>query len=169
MACSCTSPSLYLDQCWLIISEVLCHSSEGNLTGNASDVYPWYEFENYKFEFAAGSPRAQSIKTVPNSFELNNTFINLFIQILQEFPTRLLWQFWPLCDSIVFDSYSMLLFDIIPLHYKVKKLLFIFCRHIFLIIGDNRPMDSVACFFFFFGGGGGGGGDIQEYYSPRWI
>ena len=37
----------YLNQCWLIIIEVLCHSAEGNFTGNTQDVYPWHEFENY--------------------------------------------------------------------------------------------------------------------------
>ena len=33
-ACYLTSPSHYLNQCWLIISEVLWHSPEGNFTGN---------------------------------------------------------------------------------------------------------------------------------------
>ena len=41
------APSHYLKQCWLIIIEVLWHSPEGNFTGNAQDIYPWYEFENY--------------------------------------------------------------------------------------------------------------------------
>ena len=30
-----------------IISEVLWHSDEGNFTGNAPDIYPRHEFENY--------------------------------------------------------------------------------------------------------------------------
>ena len=30
----------------LIISEVLQHSSEGNITRNTQDIYLWYEFEN---------------------------------------------------------------------------------------------------------------------------
>ena len=34
---------------WLIISEVLWHSTEGNFTGNSQDTNPWYEFENYQF------------------------------------------------------------------------------------------------------------------------
>ena len=47
MACCLTAPSHYLNQCRLIISEVLRHSSQGNFTWNANDIYPWLEFENY--------------------------------------------------------------------------------------------------------------------------
>ena len=59
MACCLTAPSRYLNQCWLIISEVLRHSPEGNNTGNAQDIYPWYEFENYELIITAASPRGQ--------------------------------------------------------------------------------------------------------------
>ena len=34
LACCLTAPSHYLNQCWLIISEVLWHSPEANFTGN---------------------------------------------------------------------------------------------------------------------------------------
>ena len=43
-------PSHHLNQCWLIISEVLWQSPVGNITGNAQDIYHWYEFENYWFK-----------------------------------------------------------------------------------------------------------------------
>ena len=46
MACCLKAPSHYLNQCWLIISEVLRHSPEGNFTGNAPDIYHWYDFGN---------------------------------------------------------------------------------------------------------------------------
>ena len=36
MACCLMAPSHYLNQCWLIISEVLCHSSEGNFIRDTS-------------------------------------------------------------------------------------------------------------------------------------
>ena len=36
MACCLTAPSHYLSQCWLIISKVHCHSSEGNLAKDTS-------------------------------------------------------------------------------------------------------------------------------------
>ena len=44
MACCLTAPSHYLNQCWLIISEVLWHSPKGNFKGNAQNINPWYEF-----------------------------------------------------------------------------------------------------------------------------
>ena len=41
MACCLTAPSHYLNQCWLIVSKVLWHSSEGNFTKNASATNHW--------------------------------------------------------------------------------------------------------------------------------
>ena len=38
MACCLTAPSHYLNQCWLIISKALWHSSEGNFTGDDSAI-----------------------------------------------------------------------------------------------------------------------------------
>ena len=49
MACCLTAPSHYLKQFWFIISEVLWHSPVGNFTGNAQDMYAWYEFENLNY------------------------------------------------------------------------------------------------------------------------
>ena len=45
MACCLMAPSHYPNQCWLIISQVLWHSSEGNFTGNVWDISPWYELQ----------------------------------------------------------------------------------------------------------------------------
>ena len=42
MACCLTAPSHYLNQCRLIICEVSWHSPEGNFTGSAQGIYPWY-------------------------------------------------------------------------------------------------------------------------------
>ena len=39
MACCQMAPSHYLNQCWLIISEVLWHSPEVNSTGSAQYIY----------------------------------------------------------------------------------------------------------------------------------
>ena len=47
MACCLMAPSHYLNQCWLIVSEALRHSPEGNFTEDAQAIYPWYQFENY--------------------------------------------------------------------------------------------------------------------------
>ena len=56
MACSLMAPSHYLNQCWLIINEALWHSREGNFTGNAHYIYPWYEFENFLIMITAAPP-----------------------------------------------------------------------------------------------------------------
>ena len=71
MACCLTAPSHYLNQSWLIIMEVLWYSLEGNFIGDTQDIYPWYEFENYKFETTVISPWRQWVKA--NSLQgLNN-------------------------------------------------------------------------------------------------
>ena len=59
MACCLTAPSHYLNQCGLIISEVVWHSPEGNFTENAEDIYPSNEFETYKFNITATYSRDQ--------------------------------------------------------------------------------------------------------------
>ena len=56
------APSHYLNQCWLIISEGLSHSPEGNFIGNNQDIYPWHEFESYKFKTTALFPRVDGLK-----------------------------------------------------------------------------------------------------------
>ena len=59
MACCLMAPSHYLNQCWLIISQVLWHLPEDNFTQNTQYIHPWYEFENHKFKEIATSPRGQ--------------------------------------------------------------------------------------------------------------
>ena len=46
MACCLTAASHNLIQYWLIICKVLWHSTVGNLTGNAPDIYPWNELKH---------------------------------------------------------------------------------------------------------------------------
>ena len=46
MACCLMAPSHYLNQCWLIINEVLQLSHKGNFTGNAHNIRDWYDFQN---------------------------------------------------------------------------------------------------------------------------
>ena len=59
MACCLTAPSHYLNQCWLMISEVLWHSPDSNFTENTWDIYLWNEFEIYLFETVVKSPKGQ--------------------------------------------------------------------------------------------------------------
>ena len=62
--CCTTASSHYLNQCSLIISEVLWYSSEDNFTRNAQDNYHWYEFENYKSTITAAAPRGQWVNAL---------------------------------------------------------------------------------------------------------
>ena len=62
MAGCLMAPSHYMIQFQPSISEVLLHSSEGNFTGNAQNIYTWYHFENYLFKIRAMSPRGQWLK-----------------------------------------------------------------------------------------------------------
>ena len=41
MACCLTAPSHYLNQCWLMISEVLWHSPDSNFTGKYLRYFSW--------------------------------------------------------------------------------------------------------------------------------
>ena len=51
--------SHFLNQSWLTTNEILWYSPEGNFTGNAKDISPWYEFEKYWFKITVSSPRRQ--------------------------------------------------------------------------------------------------------------
>ena len=42
IACCMMAPRHYLNQCCIIISKSLWHLPEGNFTGNAQDIHPWY-------------------------------------------------------------------------------------------------------------------------------
>ena len=59
MPCCLTAPSHCLNWCWLIISEVSCHSPEGNFIRNVQKIFPWYEFENEQFKITATSHKDQ--------------------------------------------------------------------------------------------------------------
>ena len=63
MTCCLMASSDYLNQCLLIIREVLWNSPEGNFVGNAEDIYPWYKLANYWFDITATSPRGQWVNT----------------------------------------------------------------------------------------------------------
>ena len=59
MACCLTASSHYLHQCWLIISKVLWHSSEGFLIRRFEDTNQWIKIEDYIFKIAFRSPTGQ--------------------------------------------------------------------------------------------------------------
>ena len=59
MACCLMAPSHYLNQCWLITSKVLWHSSEGNFIRDTSATIHQSQLENYLPEIKLKSPRGQ--------------------------------------------------------------------------------------------------------------
>ena len=63
MACCLTAASHYLNQCWLIISKVHWHSSEGNFAKDTSVTNHWNQLENYFSQISFKSPRGQWVKS----------------------------------------------------------------------------------------------------------
>ena len=59
MAYCLTAPSHYLNQCWLVISKVLWHSSDGIVMRRSEDTNQQNKIENYIFRIAFRSPRDQ--------------------------------------------------------------------------------------------------------------
>ena len=59
MACCLTTPSHYLNQCWLIISKVQWHSLECNFTRDISAISHWNWLENYLSKILVKSSRGQ--------------------------------------------------------------------------------------------------------------
>ena len=83
--------SHYLNQCWLIISEVLWHSPVGNFTWIAEDLYPWREFKNYLFKITSTSPKGQWVNALPDDLFDNERCkhaLGNIITALQEEVTR---------------------------------------------------------------------------------
>ena len=66
-----TTPRHYVDQCWLIISKVLCYWSEGNFTGNAPHIYPWCEYFWLKI-----------IATFPRGLRVNHERASMHMKLL---------------------------------------------------------------------------------------
>ena len=59
-----TAPSHYLDQCWLLISEVLWHSFEINSTARAQAIILHNELKSYILKITVISTRGHCVITV---------------------------------------------------------------------------------------------------------
>ena len=68
MACCLTAPSHYLNQCWLIISKVLWHSSEDIIIRRFEDTNQYSKIENYIFKMTLRSPRDQWVKWLVSTY-----------------------------------------------------------------------------------------------------
>ena len=62
MGCCLTAPSHYLNHCWLTISKVQWHSSEGNFSRDISAINHWNQLEIYFSKISFKSPRGQWVK-----------------------------------------------------------------------------------------------------------
>ena len=81
MACCLTAPSHYLNQCWLLISDVSWHSSENNVTVSSQAIILHNNFENDVLKIPATSPRGQWVKpttTSPRSQWVNTAHHGIF-------------------------------------------------------------------------------------------
>ena len=86
MAWCLTTPSHYLNQCWLIISKALSHSSEGIIMRRSEDTYQSNKIEIPFKKNAYKSPRGQWVKSdwsfmtkgVPQGFCTETTSIQHF-------------------------------------------------------------------------------------------
>ena len=61
VSCHLTAPSHYLNQCWLLSGEVLCHSPKNNFIALAQDTITLYndnEFENHILKLLPHLPGA---------------------------------------------------------------------------------------------------------------
>ena len=63
MSCCLAAPSLYLNQ-WLIISKVLCHSSEDIIIRRFENTNQKSKIEDYIFKITLKSPRGQWVNSL---------------------------------------------------------------------------------------------------------
>ena len=80
-----TTPSHYLDQCWLLISEVLWHSSESNSTARAQAIILHNDLESYILKITVISTRGHCVITVytenKTSCLQNSVSWNMFVSM----------------------------------------------------------------------------------------
>ena len=83
MACCLTAPSHYLNQCWLIISEVLWHSSESNFTDDISAINHCNWLEKYSSKISLKSHWPQWVNHCHAELCLENMKLYLhFVSLL---------------------------------------------------------------------------------------
>ena len=137
MTCCLTTPSHYLNQCWLIISEVFWHSYEGGFTGNAQDIYHWCEL---KITNLSSRPH------LPGAIELNMLFV--MITNNKPFDRKTYFQPIGLYNIVLLHletynakrSISIELFHVILLNKHYQVYVFISVRA--SKIGTNRSHES---------------------------
>ena len=102
MACCLTAPSHYLNQCWLILSEVLWHLLERNFTGGALAIILFYVFELNLQQLLPYLPGANELiwkRDCQYKYPSNHPLSSLSQVITLILP----WYYWP-CISGYFCS-----------------------------------------------------------------
>ena len=84
MACCLSAPSHYFNQCWLIITMVYWHSSEGNSTTDTSASNHKNWIENYLSKISLKSLRGQWVKPDISSLP-SNKVLNISVNLHQPF------------------------------------------------------------------------------------
>ena len=102
MACCLTTPSHYLKQCWLIISEVQWYSSESNFTRDNLAISHWNWFDNHLSKFSFRSLWSQWVKRFTfavGCLSLRETSWHSYdttaVHFIYNFQTHL----WKICDE----------------------------------------------------------------------
>ena len=67
VCCWLKAPGHYLNQCWLLSSEILWHSPESNFTMSAPASIRCNKLKNYSFKIIPTSPRGQWVNSSPPS------------------------------------------------------------------------------------------------------
>ena len=100
MACCLTAPSHYLNQCWLIISKVLWHSSEDIIIRRFEDTNEKSKIEDYIFKITLRSPRGQWVNLICRGYSfLSYDSGNPVIASIDRISSNLT-QFWLLCKEL---------------------------------------------------------------------
>ena len=78
MACCLMAPSHYMNQCWLLISEVFLHSPDCSFRSSGQATFLYNVFKNYTFKFTATSHRGQWFN-VKNQYIYHSTALSVIV------------------------------------------------------------------------------------------
>ena len=104
MACCLTAPSHYLNQCWLIISKIQLHSSDGNFTRDTSVINDWNKHENYSSKISlklAGANELRPWLLVTRSSAAILTMLDKHVLVFHQegFQQSLPSQSWEIAEN----------------------------------------------------------------------
>ena len=86
MACRLTAPSRHLNQCWLIIKDVLWHLSKSHFARSPNELQPYHVFRSLHIWKSTIFPRGQWVNAI-HTFSGNTNTIHKTIDTYN--PTRM--------------------------------------------------------------------------------